>query len=764
MRLRASASIRRLPLLLGSTAWVFITGRMLYGCTPPPPPPPPIDDLVNVDQYAIGCYAALEIDAANIKDQRGNSSHYECYAGTLLLAEWTVKGVAYPLNASQPTQPATKNAMWPDGKTPRMAGEFPPHCDTPSWLSQECYGESYVQKLDTGNPDVAAVLLCRHSKTLSHQRTDFDDIARIMHNRLNGSTCWFQALDPGQLNGKWVPPPHVPRPDAGRPFWATPSFTAGQKCNGCHDIGAWMHSPWIHKAVDKKGDTVVPANGSGPYTTPGAAFAKWPTRVSVVVGAPTDKTLAACTDCHRIPRAPAGDFEKGSWGRWINWVTGQGAPAHAFNGKKSLPQSLPGVTSSFGLNWKQSNWMPSDNDGAFPSDHAGLDQAAWGAGYAEHITKLLTCASPDGKSAEGCETVALGQLTPNGDPTHAAMIVQVNGSPGSTAEATIGQPWATLVVHASQGDEAVFSWKTGGVTSCITVATLPPGSRNDISTASNWTTGVGVIDSIRLDVPGDYLLSINCDGLGPSSGEYVDPPQVHAKVVVVVSDCGASGAGGTGVTGSDAGCPDGGPPDGGCIDANTPNKCLDASTIEIRAGGQLVQTNCYTSGVCGSHTPYGCTWLQLPPSGGPLATTASASRSWDRRGRDGRRRRVRLPCAERGHRAGGVGAGAAPAPVDAAPAPSGVAGLAAAPRPSPRRDAAEDAARLRGGSSRTSCRRTAGRRSRTGGRRRRRRSLETKRRRARTRRSRSAHRCRRGPPRRSRPPGWDSPCPGLRRS
>lgn len=83
---------------------------------------------------------------------------FDCKAGTRLTTTWTEMGKTTSLKVEDTA------TTWPDG-TARAATDAPPKCDNPVWLADNCDGaQQYVQKLDTKNDDVAAVLMCRHKR------------------------------------------------------------------------------------------------------------------------------------------------------------------------------------------------------------------------------------------------------------------------------------------------------------------------------------------------------------------------------------------------------------------------------------------------------------------------------------------------------------------------------------------------------------------------------------------------------------------------
>ena len=168
----------------------------------------PVDSTTDTAKYAEYCYSKIK---ARLPD-----GPYRCKDADRI--PFRVNGVDY------------------QGTTP------PATCDTPAWLESDCVSpaHAYIQKVETNNSDVDAILLCRHKGEFFTDDNDkFNDIAIIMHNRKSGGTCWFQGL--GHFNGDQVVAPHQ---DTGsQKFWMQPIAAKNINCSGCHDSGPWMNSP-----------------------------------------------------------------------------------------------------------------------------------------------------------------------------------------------------------------------------------------------------------------------------------------------------------------------------------------------------------------------------------------------------------------------------------------------------------------------------------------------------------------------------------------
>lgn len=508
----------------------------------------------NTVDFALGCYDAVGINKDNLKDTAGNVP-FNCTAGTPLPTHWSATVLPDPncnstcnldtWDVAHPTAP-----KWPDGSTrltdPPTTIQFPGSCDYPAWLSNKCYGHSYVQRLRTGDPKVTAVLLCRHKTVWEATNTNFDDVAIIIHNHLrtNGKTCFFQSrLGNANIDGTQIPPPHdAADAAAANPVWKTPPQVATYKCMSCHDNGSYMTSRWIDQAG------VVPDdhNKGRRYVAPGAAFAGWLAPQFVTVsGAGIDfekyPDASGCTSCHRISIRrdeldSAGDPQLGSCSRWIDYSTGGG---------RGPLLNLPTMTSNYGKLWAQARWMPPDH---------GLSGAKWSAVYRKHVEKLLACcANP--ALGDGCKDhpVAAAPIAPAPGPTGATATASV-GAPARQTTTVVGPspgsvPLATSVLIAQQGELVTLSWSASSVSDCsigVTMpegvefsdasVTLPPSSAviEAVGTGSNWDTAEGSVSFGPVTTPGDYVLDVSCDGplATATSGEYVSPDSFIARVDV----------------------------------------------------------------------------------------------------------------------------------------------------------------------------------------------------------------------------------------
>jgi hypothetical protein len=207
---------------------------------------------------------------------------FSCDAGTLVPMTNPHKTACNPANGDicDDKTPATKTA-----------------CDRPNQLNRVCDPGSRFQTLvDTDKGFVVA-----HCRKEADGPGKYADIAVIQHSRVNGATCFYQALENQvgnvPLDGN-VQPPSL---GAGSPkFWMQPSDIAasGFKCGGCHDNGPIIRDPYLTQLTAKPnvlpgaGDDTFNADGDKYYFV-GTEFAPWK---AFKVEVPGNK----CNDCHRL--------------------------------------------------------------------------------------------------------------------------------------------------------------------------------------------------------------------------------------------------------------------------------------------------------------------------------------------------------------------------------------------------------------------------------------------------------------------------------
>jgi hypothetical protein len=183
-------------------------------------------------------------------------------------------------------------------------------CDTPNVLNGSCDPGSRFQVLKETN-EVAIVAHCR-----KHAAGDgiYRDIAVIQYNRINGATCFYQALSnnapaDGDLPAKVTPPSEGNDPAQGKFPWLSPSDTAVIRCNRCHDNGPFIRSPYLaqlrNEATNRLPGTNEDPNGTWdqrftwnktlPYKFIGNDFQSWKVYSVTLTG-----TGSGCIQCHRM--------------------------------------------------------------------------------------------------------------------------------------------------------------------------------------------------------------------------------------------------------------------------------------------------------------------------------------------------------------------------------------------------------------------------------------------------------------------------------
>ncbi len=144
---------------------------------------------------------------------------------------------------------------------------------------------------------------------------EYGDIAVIMHNHKNGTTCFYQALaewenETTRAKAKKPLSGEVKAPSKGIAAWPwlTPAQTAHISCGACHDNGSIIRSPYLSQIQkpdpakpdpDNPKDNTLPGAGvldfnkSGPYYFVGSDFSSWKAfKVEVKDN--------ECNNCHRM--------------------------------------------------------------------------------------------------------------------------------------------------------------------------------------------------------------------------------------------------------------------------------------------------------------------------------------------------------------------------------------------------------------------------------------------------------------------------------
>lgn len=171
-----------------------------------------------------------------------------------------------------------------------VTGSYPNAvCDRPNQLNQECDPGSRFQVLPGSNDRAYAVAHCR-KRGHPANNGKYKDIAVIQHNKDNGATCFYQALDEN-LDGNVTAPKKESWP------WYSPARTAAVQCARCHDSGPLVRSPYLAQLT---GPNKLPGSGDSSfnsigqhYSFVGTDFAQWKVYQVEVQG-------NLCNRCHRM--------------------------------------------------------------------------------------------------------------------------------------------------------------------------------------------------------------------------------------------------------------------------------------------------------------------------------------------------------------------------------------------------------------------------------------------------------------------------------
>lgn len=161
-------------------------------------------------------------------------------------------------------------------------------------------GTSYIGKVDTGNPNVDAMFLCRSVNT-STDTVEFVT-GYILQNRINGKTCFFDSKED-------VPTTAPPIEDSAqsKSYWRSPGELVSD-CVICHKNDAFFVSPAV---VEAFADFDLLYNGRnlfGPYRAvngdnPNSYFSGWDADIATANSTPPNaEELQDCAgSCHRTP-------------------------------------------------------------------------------------------------------------------------------------------------------------------------------------------------------------------------------------------------------------------------------------------------------------------------------------------------------------------------------------------------------------------------------------------------------------------------------
>jgi cytochrome c553 len=180
-----------------------------------------------------------------------------------------------------------KGALLPitvDGKTP--AKYYPAmSCDRPAMAPDNPFPcAPYSRVVLLRDDTVQASAYCRQKSLRSENSPYYDEIDVIVHNRVNGATCWFSAVKKG-IDGSNVPPPTA---RGAEKFWDPPAQTVKGNCVTCHDSDPWMYSPFLGQTNE------YPTDPFGYYTNAIGPFKAWQQPFAITTRGNN------CTSCHRI--------------------------------------------------------------------------------------------------------------------------------------------------------------------------------------------------------------------------------------------------------------------------------------------------------------------------------------------------------------------------------------------------------------------------------------------------------------------------------
>lgn len=185
-----------------------------------------------------------------------------------------------------------------------LTGDYPDQlCDAPNVLNAVCDPNSRYQVLVQTN-EVAIVAHCRKQNLADGF---YGDIAVIQYNRINGATCFYQAL--GNLPAQTTAPIEGNDPAQDKFPWKDPEETAAINCVSCHDNGPFVRSPYLAQLRDEPKNRLPGTNeGTGPwdqrfnwnnkdlpYKFVGNDFQSWKVYSVSVTG-----TGSGCISCHRL--------------------------------------------------------------------------------------------------------------------------------------------------------------------------------------------------------------------------------------------------------------------------------------------------------------------------------------------------------------------------------------------------------------------------------------------------------------------------------
>jgi len=331
-------------------------------------------------------------------------------------------------------------------------------CDRSQWLEERCWTYDLIQRVAI-NPDVEAVLNCRQkyasswlgvaerkaayeAATTPEEKLaafkliyEFDDLGYILRNKRTGKSCFFTSYGVSYYGG-WIPAPDrktipsrdevfamlpAPKPPASYDerqwhrgpkghaelpdnMFFTPAVTAELGgCVGCHNQGAFKHSPFIDQVSAPDVGRIVPANDrTKPYLLVGRAFQKAfrdnkVVEVDTAPGEPGGSAMPnGCVMCHRMSGGGSGAFTRAKWAVGID----------------------PPAMSDSAAAWPARAWMR--------PGHGKGSEAEYRQAFGADIDRLFCCMKTPG--AKGCKQRAIGptaadvRLDPTGNLDPAAWV------------------------------------------------------------------------------------------------------------------------------------------------------------------------------------------------------------------------------------------------------------------------------------------------------------------------------------------------------
>ena len=274
-----------------------------------------------------------------------------------------------------------------------LTGTYPGQfCDAPNVLNAVCDPGSRFQVLTQTN-EAAIVAHCRKQNNADGF---YGDIAVIQYNRINGATCFYQAL--GILPANVTAPSEGNDPAQGRFPWLDPADTADINCVGCHDDGPFIRSPYLAQLRDETTNRLPGTNdGTGPWdqrltwnkTLPykfvGNDFQTWK-----VYSVSVEGTGSGCIQCHRLGvNSSHGTFSMGGTAQVLGLTATATQQAH------KNPHSLAAPI-----------WM---KPGQIEYDSGAENQAFAAAVCATSLVKRANDDSSALPIPDGCSAVEYGQ-------------------------------------------------------------------------------------------------------------------------------------------------------------------------------------------------------------------------------------------------------------------------------------------------------------------------------------------------------------------